>query len=127
MASWFTGRRTRKALGGFGRAFPIDLDLLELKGTTCFEGELVIAVFVVADGAEHGELGWEAAGTILADEAPKCATSGDGLNLVKPTLGRGETGRRTRCGDVTLLFNGYPLEGITAEVDVVLEGALLGS
>ena len=80
-------------------------------------------MFVAADGAERGELGWEAAGTILADEAPKCATSGDGLNLVKPTLGRGETGRRTRCGDVTLLFNGYPLKGITAEVDVVLEGA----
>lgn len=127
MASWFTGRRTRKELGGFGRAFPIDLDLLELKGTTCFEGELFIALFVAADGAERGELGWEAAGTILADEAPKCATSGDGLNLVKPTLGRGETGRRTWCGDVTLLFNGYPLEGITAEVNVVLEGALLGS
>ena len=86
----------------FALPFRDERDLFELTGRTCLDGENEDS------GTTDGFAGcedWIVLTGIIAplDEGPKFATSGDGLNLTNPTLGRGLTGSRVSRDSVTSL------------------------
>ena len=81
----------------------LDRDLFETTGTSCFEaegGEDVWIGFCVPTDEDWFEF---TGITAVLPKGPSIATSGDGLNLVNPTLGRGllgPPGRRKWLGGV---------------------------